>query len=130
MKNQRRARLAQRRQHLFHKQAIVGSIPTPGTMWATRYIESLKEGQTVQFRPHGNSMRPRIESGQLVTVVPFNGSIDVSDIVLCKVEGRQFLHVVSAVGSDGRVLISNNHGHVNGWCSRTNIFGVVTRVDP
>lgn len=105
------------------------------------HAEALRNGETVKFRPHGNSMQPRIESGQLVTVTPVslefpNGSIkyfpmpDVGDIVLCKVNGRQILHLVTAIGSDGRYQISNNHGHINGWATPGNIFGVVTRVEP
>jgi hypothetical protein len=39
--------------------------------WATSYIESLLAGETVSFRPRGNSMTGIIESGQLVTVAPF-----------------------------------------------------------
>ena len=99
-------------------------------MWATQYIEILKTGQTVKFRPHGNSMQPRIESGQLVTVEPISREIVVGDIVLCKVDGRQWLHLVSAVGSDRRYQISNNKGHINGWCSPQNVFGIVTNVEP
>ena|SRR3990167_3015443 len=99
-------------------------------MWATQHIESLKNGETVKFRPHGNSMQPRIESGQLVTVVPVGTqTIKLGDIVLCKVDGKQWLHLVSAIGSDGRYQISNNKGHVNGWCMPQNVFGVVTQVE-
>jgi len=98
-------------------------------MWATQYIEQLKLGQTVKFRPHGNSMQPRIESGQLVTVEPIT-TICIGDIVLCKVDGRQWLHLVTAIGSDGRYQISNNKGHINGWCTSQNIFGIVTQVEP
>lgn len=98
-------------------------------MWATQYIELLRAGNTVRFRPHGNSMQPRIESGQLVTVEPVFRPIVPGDIVLCKVEGRQWLHLVSAVGSDGRYQISNNKGHVNGWCTEQNVFGIVTAVE-
>lgn len=81
-------------------------------------------------------MQPRIESGQLVTVQPVGDhAVDVSlvrvgDVVLCKVDGRQWLHLVTAIGSDGRYQISNNKGHVNGWCSPGNIFGVVVTVEP
>lgn len=101
-------------------------------MWATQYIEQLKQGNTVKFRPHGNSMQPRIESGQLVTVVPVTDDllVEQGDVVLCKVEGKQWLHLVSAIGSDGRYQISNNKGHVNGWCTRQNVFGKVTQVEP
>jgi len=99
-------------------------------MWATQYIELLNQGQIVKFRPHGNSMQPRIESGQLVTVTPVTNEIQVGDIVLCKVDGRQWLHLVSAIGSDGRYQISNNKGHINGWCVKNNIFGLVIKVEP
>lgn len=101
-------------------------------MWATQYIEQLKAGVTVSFRPHGNSMQPRIESGQLVTVEPVTdpNQVKVDDIVLCKVDGRQWLHLVSAIGSDGRFQISNNKGHVNGWCKASNVFGRLVKVDP
>ena len=74
-------------------------------------------------------MQPRIESGQLVTVTP--GLVYmVGDIVLCKVDGRQWLHLVTAIGSDGRYQISNNKGHINGWCQQNNVFGVVTQIEP
>lgn len=36
--------------------------------WASRYIELLRSGQAVSFRPRGQSMTGRIESGQLCTV--------------------------------------------------------------
>lgn len=38
--------------------------------WESGLVERLKKGETVQFRPHGNSMVPIIKSGQLVTVAP------------------------------------------------------------
>jgi len=89
----------------------------------------LKEGKTIQFRPQGNSMQGRIESGQLVTVTPVSSLPSVGDAVLCKVEGRYWLHLVTAIGSDGRYQISNNKGHVNGWCKPENVFGIVTAVE-
>ena len=54
------------------------------------YIEQLKQGQTVQFRPRGQSMKGKIASGQLVTVEPIGDRIlEKGDIVLCKVNGNQ-----------------------------------------
>ena len=95
------------------------------------HVEALKQGQVVKFRPHGNSMVPIVLSGQLVTVVPFGSHpIEVDSVVLCKVNGRQMLHKVTAIGSDGRYQISNNHGHVNGWCTPSNVFGVMIAVEP
>jgi hypothetical protein len=54
--------------------------------WATGYIARLKTGQTVAFRPRGQSMTGKIESGQLCTVEPIAdvSVLQVGDIVLCR----------------------------------------------
>ncbi len=67
--------------------------------WATHYIAKLQEGETVQFRPRGNSMSGRIESGQLCTVEPIADAsgLSVDDIVLCKVNGYQYIHLIKAI---------------------------------
>jgi hypothetical protein len=97
----------------------------------TQHVAELQAGQAIKFRPHGNSMRPIIESGQLVTVEPVAGrEVKVGMAVLCKVNGRQMLHKVTAIGSDGRYQIGNNHGHINGWCTSDHVYGIVTRVEP
>lgn len=95
--------------------------------WATHYIKLLQDGQTIEFRPRGNSMTGRISSGQLCTVEPATRDPQKGEIVLCKVRGNQYLHLVSAVRGD-QFQISNNHGHVNGWTTRKNIFGILTKV--
>ncbi|MCB9751887.1 MAG: hypothetical protein H6713_18085 [Myxococcales bacterium] len=98
--------------------------------WATGHIERLRRGETVSFRPRGDSMRGKISSGQLVTVAPLGDrALAVGDIVLCKVAGSQYLHLVKAIRGE-RYQIGNNRGGVNGWTGRGNIFGVVTRVEP
>jgi hypothetical protein len=59
--------------------------------WATHYVEKLRAGDTVSFRPRGSSMKGRIESGHLCTVAPVDCStLSVGDIVLCKVRGNEF----------------------------------------
>lgn len=96
--------------------------------WASRYIEKLMRGETVQFRPRGNSMSGKIDSGQLVTVVPLGSKTpQIGDVVLCKVNGAQYLHLVKAVSGD-RFQIGNNRGRINGWTSRRNIFGICTNI--
>jgi hypothetical protein len=96
--------------------------------WATELIAKLQAGQTVQFRPRGHSMAGKIESGQLCTVVPAPGELKVGDVVLCKVNGRQYLHLIKAV-QGGRYQIGNNRGRVNGWVSRNSIYGKCVRVE-
>jgi hypothetical protein len=96
--------------------------------WASGYIVRLSQGETVQFRPRGESMRGRIESGQLCTVVPVNDELKVGDVVLCKVNGREYLHLIKAVQGE-RYQIGNNRGRINGWVSRNGIFGKCVRVE-
>ena len=91
--------------------------------WAGGHIAKLKAGETVQFRPRGNSMRGKIESGQLCTVEPVKpGVVQRGDIVLCKVNGREYLHLVLAVQGQ-RFQIGNNRGRVNGWVTASGIYG-------
>jgi hypothetical protein len=102
--------------------------------WALPYVELLLKGETIKFRPRGNSMRGKIESGQLVTVVPVLDSKEVNkgDIVLCKVKGKYFLHSVWSNHCDTheRFLIGNERGFANGWTPAKNIFGKVIKVEP
>lgn len=95
--------------------------------WASSYIESLQKGETVKFRPKGNSMSGKVESGQLCTVVP-SDELAVGDIVLCKVNGQQYLHLIKAVQGD-RFKIGNNRGRINGWTSRNCIYGKLVKVE-
>jgi hypothetical protein len=91
--------------------------------------DRLARGETVQWRPHGNSMTPKLKSGQLVTVAPAKlEDIRVGEVVFAKVKGAFYLHLVRQIGDDGRVLIANNHGHVNGWSRQ--IYGKLIKVEP
>lgn len=97
--------------------------------WATSYIAKLKLGETVQFRPRGNSMQGKIESGDLCTVAPVKiEELAVGDIVLCKVGGAQYLHLIKARQGD-RFQIGNNRGRINGWIGANGIYGRCLRVE-
>lgn len=99
--------------------------------WADNYVKMLREGSDIQFRPSGKSMEPLIKSGQLVTMRPVRtlGDAQVGNMVLCRVEGKFYLHLISAIDENKRLQISNNQGHVNGWTTFQNVFGVVTKVE-
>jgi hypothetical protein len=97
--------------------------------WASGHIEKLRAGQTVSFRPRGRSMSGKIESGQLCTVEPVDPStLKVGDIVLCKVHGHEYLHLIKAMQGQ-RFQIGNNRGRINGWISAGAIFGKCVRVE-
>ena len=98
--------------------------------WADAHIARLTRGETVQFRPRGNSMVGKIASGQLCTVEPLGDhDLAVGDIVLCRVKGNQYLHLVKATQGE-RFQIGNNRGGINGWITRRQIFGRLLAVEP
>ena len=102
--------------------------------WATGHIEKLKQGNTVICRPRGNSMNPKIKSGQKCTIDPIEDYKDVRKgaIVLCKINGKEYLHLVKAVRTNTfstSYLIGNNQGKDNGWVRRGAIFGLLTKVE-
>lgn len=97
--------------------------------WANPYIAKLQAGETAQFRPRGHSMTGRIESGQLCTVEAVEPeNLEVGDIVLCKVNGHQYLHIIKARKGD-QFQIGNNCGLINGWVTARCIYGRCTRVE-
>jgi hypothetical protein len=98
-------------------------------VWASSHIVRLQRGETVSFRPRGNSMTGRIESGQQCTVTPAEPStIAVGDIVLCRVRSAEYLHIVKAIQGQ-RFLIGNNRGRINGWIGPHSIFGKCVKIE-
>lgn len=95
--------------------------------WADPHIERLARGETVQFRPRGHSMTGKISSGQLCTVAPIGDHVlAVDDIVLCRVRGTQYLHLVKAIQGE---RFGNNRGGINGWITQRQIFGRLIAVE-
>jgi hypothetical protein len=73
-------------------------------------------------------MKGKIESGQLVTVEPLRDrQLQKGDIVLCKVNGSQYLHLIKAIQRD-RYQIGNNIGRINGWVGIGSIYGICTEI--
>lgn len=94
-----------------------------------RIVDRLERGETVTIRPAGQSMTPRIKSGQEVTIVPYDRAVVVGDVVLARVRGRFYLHKVTRVAEYGaKIEIGNNHGHINGWTTPHKIYGRVIDV--
>lgn len=97
--------------------------------WASHYIEQLRTGETVSFRPRGHSMQPKIRSGQLCTVEPVDvTTLQVNDIVLCKVGTAEYLHLIKAIDTN-RFQIGNNRGRINGWVGANAIYGRLVKVE-
>ena len=91
--------------------------------WASHAIEKLQANEIVTIKPRGSSMKGRVEDGQEVVIRPVDhGSLIVGDVVLCRIRGREYLHLIKAIDNT-RFLIGNNKGGVNGWIGKNGIFG-------
>lgn len=97
--------------------------------WAKYAIEALQRKERVQIRPRGNSMRGKVNDGNLVTLDPCDpATLKVDDIVLVRVSGRDYLHLIRA--RDGnRFQIGNNKGGINGWVGPQAIYGKAVKVE-
>jgi len=81
-----------------------------------QHKKDLLKGKDVSFCPKGNSMKPKINSGDKITISPTD-DIKKGDIVFCKVKGSFYVHLVKAVQGD-KFLIGNNKGKTNGWTNK------------
>lgn len=75
-------------------------------------------------------MKGKIDSGHLCTVEPVwdVSQLQKGDIVLCKVNGNAYLHLIKAI-EGSRFQIGNNQGRINGWIGPSSIFGKCVKVE-
>lgn len=90
----------------------------------------LKQGLVGCLVGIGQSMTPILKSGQAVICEPIKDDtkLEKKDIVFCKVRGHYYLHLIHGIRNEKEYLIGNNHGHMNGWISRNQIFGKVVEI--
>lgn len=102
--------------------------------WAKFAIEKLQNGESTQIRPSGHSMTGKVNHKDLVTLEPCDAEkLEVDDIVLVRVKGNVFLHLIKAIkqiGEQRRFLIGNNRGGTNGWVNASAIYGIATKIEP
>lgn len=92
-------------------------------------IERLEKGETFTTKERGNSMVPLIHSNQEHTLAPATWeSVEVGDIVYCKVRGFLYTHLVKQKDDNRGCLIGNNKGGINGWTKH--VYGKVIKVLP
>ena len=112
------------REVLFYLDFIEGLRGDP-----VKTAERLLAGETFVNREPGNSMTPKIQSRQPVRLAPATWeTVEVGDIVFCKVRGNYYTHLVKAKQNDRGVLIGNNHGNINGWTKQ--VYGKVIEILP
>lgn len=74
-------------------------------------------------------MKGKVDDGALVTLKPVGAeTLNVEDVVLVRVKGNDYLHLIKAI--DGaRFQIGNNRGGINGWVGRQAIYGKAIRIE-
>lgn len=97
--------------------------------WAAFAKEALGKGQAVQIKPRGHSMRGKVNDGDIVTLEPCDPlTLNVGDIVLARVKGNDYLHLIKAIDR-GRFQIGNNRGGINGWVGADGVYGKAVKVE-
>lgn len=81
-------------------------------------VNALQRGETCIVVGWGDSMTPRIRSGEAIVMAPVKSlkKLRKGEVVLAKVNGRIYLHKITAI-RNGQFRISSNRGYVNGWTS-------------
>jgi hypothetical protein len=75
-------------------------------------------------------MTGRVNHKDLVTLAPVDpDDLEIGDIVLVRVRGNVFLHLIKAIDNKKRFLIGNNRGKINGWVGRSAIYGRAIKVE-
>ena len=97
--------------------------------WVKEAIKCLSEAGIAKVRPHGGSMRGRIESGQLVTIQKISGNeVAVDDVIFIEWKGNYLLHLAKEI-TETEILIGNNLGKINGWILKEAVLGKVIMVE-
>jgi hypothetical protein len=90
-------------------------------------LEKLQNGESFITNEKGNSMLPRLKSGQDHRLSPATWEeVEVDDIVYCKVSGHFYTHLVKAKNNEKGCQIGNNKGGINGWTKQ--VYGKVTEI--
>lgn len=98
--------------------------------WATHHMSRLRAGETITCRPRGHSMTGRVNDGDTCVIAPVVvADVAVGDVVLCRVNGQQYLHLVVAKNGE-RLQIGNNRGRINGWIGANGLYGRLVRIEP
>lgn len=92
-----------------------------------RLMSELETQGKGKMKVFGNSMLPKIKSGSLLTFQKFT-SYEIGDVVFCRVRGRVIdAHLITKKDLNKGYMISNNHGHDNGWTKV--VYGKVVEIE-
>lgn len=89
--------------------------------------KELDEIGTGKMKVFGQSMKPKIESGSLLTFEK-KDEYRIGDVVFTKIRGKFIdAHLITKIDANKGYMIANNHGWENGWTKT--IYGKVTKIE-
>ncbi len=103
------------------------------THWASDAVAALQRGESCEIRPRGHSMKPIVLDDARVKLEPLKFDEPVEgDVVLVKVRGVVYLHLVNAVrgkDEDRQYQIRSAAGRINGWTNRACVYGRAAEIE-
>jgi phage repressor protein C with HTH and peptisase S24 domain len=90
-------------------------------------LKELAAGRPFRIVCKGNSMSPRINIGDIKTIVPYDGvshTLKEHDIVLVRIGSKFLTHQILSI-NDGIYVIANEKGKIDGEVTRDAILGIV-----
>lgn len=90
----------------------------------------LSEGEEVQLRIKGHSMRPLLRSDRdTVILVPYRGTaLHVHDIVLFRHGGRHILHRIVAIDGERLTIEGDGNYRITEHATTDNVVGIARRI--
>jgi hypothetical protein len=74
-------------------------------------------------------MQGRVDDGADVTLEPVvPGDLKVGDVVLARVKGEDYLHLIRAIDR-GTYFVGDNIGGVGGWIDKDALHGVMVEAE-
>jgi signal peptidase len=108
------------------------SIPKsmPNDRFAELIAVVLSKGKQFRFQAKGYSMSPFIQNGDIVTISPQSGIINLGEVVVIFDSKKHlFLHRVVKIRGDKFLVQGDSNPTIDGWFIRNEILGFVTNVE-
>ena len=108
-----------------------GAVGELSDLAAELAVEALRNGQTLRYIAHGDSMRPFVMNGDRLTIQPIETAPQIGDVLLCALPPFGVVHRVVAMDAvNQRYLIQGDASQIaDGWFERRDILGKLVHID-
>lgn len=93
--------------------------------------EILREGQEVQLRVKGNSMRPLLRNDRdIVVLAPYHQGEELhcGEIILFRYRGRHVLHRIVHIDATQLTLAGDGNYRIREYCQPEDVVGITRRI--